>query len=163
MYKTTIDHKKMARFTADCTSFPRIFKESYWGTFKEHVTDGEGHDFPAASVVEARNRFVAEHGIVRYKNMPELRIKELDHQEFYVDKEKRIVHIYSQGRKYLYPGFRLNAPLYTPSQLTGLRKVETTASKNKLMKTLFSRFQDDVAELIQQYLKPKRRSKKARH
>jgi hypothetical protein len=122
---------------------------------------GEKETPPDPLTIEARNKFVKDHRIVSAKkNGFSLRIYDLDHQEFWVDKEKRIVHIYSEPpHRGVHPGFKRIPPLYHPRDMTCLRKIETTFSKKLLMKTLFSRIPDDAAALVNEYLLPKKRKR----
>lgn len=149
---------------ADLTAYPKFFNQCYWGQFQLRYNGKAASSPPNPAIVEARNKFVAEHRIVAYKhNNSSFHVSSLDHQEFYVDKEKRVVHIYSHYKSCgVHPEFRLIQPLYAMSQVTCLRKIETTFSKKLLMKTLFSRIPDDAAALVNEYLLIPKKRKRAR-
>ena len=160
------------RDNSTCTAYPRLFEKCYWG---QHPLKPpypvnpleQVEKLPESTIVHARNKFIEDHHIVRhYKNNYScMRIHGLDHQEFWVDREGRVVHIYSECKyRGVYPGFKQIRPMYDLGQITCLRKIETTASKKKLMKTLFSKMPDFAALLIQEYLvvPKKARVKRAR-
>lgn len=149
----------------ECTDYPRLYIHSYWGC--QPLRYDEKEHPPEKAIIDARNKFVVDHRIVSSKkNGYCFRISDLDHQEFWVDQEKRIVHIYSEPPyRGIHPGFKEISPLYHPGGRTCLRKMETPYSKKLLMKTLFARIPDDAVALVNAYLitPKKQRAKKARH
>lgn len=154
------------RSNSTCTAYPRLFDRCYWGSHPLSW-DGGAEKLPPSSIVEARNKFIEDYQIVRHydNNYSRMRISGLDHQEFWVDRERRVVHIYSEPEyRGVYQGFKQIRPLYSIYDITCLRRIETTASKKKLMKTLYSKMPDFAALLIQEYLvvPKKARGKRAR-
>jgi hypothetical protein len=143
----------------DKTLYPHIYSHVYWGAFKAD----EHH--PEPSIIEARNKFITTHQIIKkYKNSCDIESRyrngtsniNLDHQECYEDKLGRIVHIYSQHpANGIHKDFKLIRRMYSPSQITGLRIIETTKSKKQLFNRLLQKLNklpDEIVVSIQQYL-----------
>ena len=157
---------------ADHTAYPRIYRSSYWGNFEGKPK----HD----SLLKNRNKFVECFDIVAYDNSiskyyKESRLKSslrshyedqdywYDHQEFYLDRHGRIVHVYSQHRSNGFdPSFKLTWPMYDTCQFTAVKFVETLKSKNKLMKTIFARLPDPITALINEFAVAKKQKTKSK-
>jgi len=135
----------------ELTKYPHIYKNSYWGSFKSK------NDKPDKETVENRNVFIETHQIVAYKRLTHSQSHkyktDADHQEWYEDKQGRIIQVYSEYPRKEYPMFKPMRPIYAECQVSGYRKIETRKSKHILMKQVFKKIPDDIVKYIHTYLK----------
>jgi len=74
----------MSKFYYEMTSYPRIFKNTYWGDFKVHDDDEY-----LSEIFKNRNEFVEKYGIIKLANCPNFGNyqingeREFDHVELY--------------------------------------------------------------------------------
>jgi len=118
-------------FFADCTDFPALFKEAYWGT---HSADGEHARL--AAVFANRNAFARNYSLARHVEMEALKANRAawefvtlvrgDHREYYETTGGDFVFVISfpvngaldrrfdeeMQKKYRLLGFTEHAPLY---------------------------------------------------
>ena len=156
----------MKKYYSDRTKYPKLFKQCYWGMFTAaDPVRPERAQEPDKAIVAARNRFVEEYKIVAYPkmNLDSVRLDQLklDHQEFWEDDQGRIVHLFSHHPTLgVPPEFRVIYSLYSQSQVTGLRIVETLRSKRKLLKAVFKKVPDEVALIINLFITGVKKAKR---
>jgi len=118
----------MEKKSADCTNYPAIYKNAYWGNFRQKFPD---------EIIDARNNFIRDYGIVSYWDGSRYQIDDpdginYDHKEYNRDREGRVVQVYSQSEKKGFDeSFTKIAPMYQLDQFTAIKILETTKSKNK--------------------------------
>ena len=119
----------MEKKSADYTDYPAIYKNAYWGNFRQTFPD---------EIIHARNNFIRDYGIVSYWDGSRYQIEDpegmkYDHKEYYRDREGRVVQVYSQREKEggFDESFTKISPMYHLDQFTAVKIFETTKSKNK--------------------------------
>ena len=135
------------------TRNPNIFKDTNWGSHEEY----KPANLPSDEIVKNRNGFIEQHNIVCVKKFPKATDKRnVDHSETYEDEWGWIVHVYSQHpmcwREQL-PMYKTIKPIYALNLDSKMRKYETAKSKKILMNDILRDIPDDVAKIINSFLK----------
>ena len=114
------------------TKYPQIFRETYWGSFKE------SDDGIKPFIYNNRNKFVEEFGIVKCYG-PEIQCTsqdghEMDHSEIYRTKDGKLVLIvsnYGFGPSIPMTGYH---PLYNDGAVTYIRVFKDRWEYKRLLK-----------------------------